>query len=84
MELKEIVDRICDGLVFVDNNTQIQNSANSDYGNYLKGVGCLGEHQFRDEIVSWWNNKIKYIRCRCSSYCRNHIESIKCNGVRSL
>ena len=59
MDLKEIVSRICDGLVYVDGNTQIQNSANpetSDYGNYLKGVGCLGEHQFRDEIVSWWNS----------------------------
>lgn len=58
MELKEVVSRFADGLKVIDETTDIQNSANpetSDYGDYLKGVGCLGEHQFRDELVNWWN-----------------------------
>ena len=49
-----------EGLVEVDQTTTIQNGANpetSDYGNYLQGVGCLGEHQFRDELADWWNEK---------------------------
>ena len=56
------------GLEEVDETTTTQNGANpetSDYGNYLQGVGCLGEHQFRDELGEWWNNNfadIKFLR----------------------
>jgi hypothetical protein len=58
-QLEEIVESMAEGLVEIDQTTEIQNSANpetSNYGNYLKGVGCLGEHQFRDELTNWWNN----------------------------
>ena len=59
MELNEIVSEMSIGLQKVDETTETQNSANAEtstYGNYLKGVGCLGEHQFRDELMEWWNH----------------------------
>ena len=68
MELKDIVSAMAKGLVEVDQTTTIQNGANpetSDYGDYLQGVGCLGEHQFRDELADWWNErfpKSKFLR----------------------
>jgi len=68
MELNEIVLAMAKGLEEVDETTTTQNGANpetSDYGNYLQGVGCLGEHQFRDELGDWWNNNFpdfKFLR----------------------
>lgn len=68
MELKPIVISMAKGLEEVDQTTTTQNGANpetSDYGNYLQGVGCLGEHQFRDELGDWWNNNFpdcKFLR----------------------
>ena len=64
MELKEIVSEMSIGLQKVDETTETQNSANAEtstYGNYLKGVGCLGEHQFRDELMEWWNETLNKI-----------------------
>ncbi len=65
MELKDIVSAMAKGLEEVDQTTTIQNSANpetSNYGNYLQGVGCLGEHQFRDELGEWWN--ARFAKCK--------------------
>jgi len=55
MEFELIIDRIIEGLEYIDVNTQIINSNRRDRNIiYLRGLKTLFETQITQELVNWW------------------------------
>ncbi len=55
MEFELIIDRIKEGLEYIDANTQIINSNRRDRNIiYLRGLKTLFETQITQELVNWW------------------------------
>jgi hypothetical protein len=54
MELSTVIERIAEGLVFVDLNTRIARTSQRTKQPYLPGVKTMLEWQFVDELMDWW------------------------------
>ena len=57
MELQVIIDKLCEGLIYVDTNTETT-SLDKKKQPYLKGIKTMREVSVVKEIVEWW--KFKY------------------------
>ena len=91
MELTHILERISEGLVYVDKNSEINNSSRKGI-KYLPGLTTIYEPQCADELMKWWvkshqknmksriNSNIKppdsFTVCKdIPTYCQGRIDS---------
>jgi len=56
MDLKHILNRISEGLLYVDEHSTIENSSRNGI-KYLPGLTTIYEPQCADELMKWWVNK---------------------------
>ena len=56
MDLKHILNRFSEGLLYVDEHSTIENSSRNGI-KYLPGLTTIYEPQCADELMKWWVNK---------------------------
>jgi hypothetical protein len=57
MNLSQILEKVAEGLVFTDLNTEIETIGIRTRKPYLPGVPTMGEENFVAELFKWWNKE---------------------------